>query len=412
MLSKRGVRLRVILAWGCIAGVAFGGEDEGRPVRNPDGSGKVVHRAVFSWSPNGLQGLDEAVREKIRNELELSYGVEAWSKPLARRLDGPGNEFEFEATAYFRDVRQLRFYNQGLWSVIQPGTSLKPELPEKPNAASAPPLSGKPRFDYSAEVAAARDQWAQSRGRLGLPEDFAPPGLDREGRPIVMLKLSGSTVSRPKPGAGNLLPLVCLWPCPPSGFIRFTRCLIEQAEADDGENLRDKARSYFVRDSFLSRGFPEHMVFFDLPFPGPKAKAISMIAGTLAYLEGSTETRVVDLGFSSIAAGSEGTASGVKILRMFEEGFPNDRFIRFAVEIPESVMESDRIRGLLFFDAKGRGLDTAAAEAVYVRNGKTAVVRSLVDGAVARIALEEYRDVTLREARFRVRPVMLDPAEP
>lgn len=412
MLSKRGVRLRVVLAWGCIAGAAFGGEDEGRPFLNPDGSGKVVHRAVFSGTPDDFQGLEEAVREKIRNELELSYGVEAWSKPLVRRLDGPRNEFEFEATAYFRDVRQLRFYNQGLWSVIQPGTSLNPELPEKPAAPSVSPSSGKPRFDYAAEVAAARDQWAHSREQLGLPGDFAPPGLDREGRPIVMLKLSGSAVSRPDPGANSPLPLTCLWPCPPSGFIRFTRCSIEQAEADDGGSLRDKARSYFVRDSFLTQGFPEHMVFFDLPLPGPKAKAISMIAGTLAYLEGSTETRVVDLGFNSIAAGSEGTASGVKILRMSAEEFPNDRFIRYEVQIPESVMESDRIRGLLFFDAKGRGLDTAAAEAVCVRNGKTAIVRSMVDGEVARIAIEEYREVTLREARFRVRPVVLEPAEP
>lgn len=412
MPSKSGGRLCFALVCACIAGVAVA--DAGRPVLNPDGSGKVVHRIVFPWPPAAFPNLEEALREKVRNELELSHGVEAWSKPLVRRLDGPRNEFEFAVTAYFRDVRRVRFYDQGLRSVIQRGSAPSRGLPEKSNPASAPSLSGKPRFDYSAEVAAARDQWAHSREQLGLPEKFAPPGLDREGRPIVMLKsLARSPVPRPDPGGGNPLSLACLWPCPPFGFIRFTRCSIEQAEVDDGGNLLDKARSSFVRDSVLTRGFPENIVSFDLPFPGPEAKAISTIAGTLAYLEGSAETRVVDLGFKSMSVGSEGIAPGIKILSTSKDGTPNDRFVRFEIEIPGSFIESDRIRGLLFFDAKGAVLDTAMApEAACVRTGKNAVVRSRVDGAVARIAIEEYREVRLREARFRVRPVILAPAEP
>jgi hypothetical protein len=82
---------------------------------NPDGSGKVVLRSIFSPVSFELTektpSPEKTMMKAVREELEKSEGVDAWKDVTAvLRDDG---KIELRATAYFRDFSQLKLHNQG-----------------------------------------------------------------------------------------------------------------------------------------------------------------------------------------------------------------------------------------------------------------------------------------------------------
>lgn len=113
---------------------------------NPDGSGKVMHRAVFSVS-TAAPDEEEQIRRVIRGEVDFSNGVEAWSDVDCRKLDD--GRIEFRATAYFSDFNQLNFFHQGMvekikWQLINEprGLTLRgvTAIPSYRHAGGSPPV--------------------------------------------------------------------------------------------------------------------------------------------------------------------------------------------------------------------------------------------------------------------------------
>jgi hypothetical protein len=76
---------------------------------NPDGSGRVTVR----WTGPGGPGAPSP-DEFVRSELERAQGVVAWADvDCATDSSASGEQLVFTATAWFADVRALRFHCQG-----------------------------------------------------------------------------------------------------------------------------------------------------------------------------------------------------------------------------------------------------------------------------------------------------------
>jgi hypothetical protein len=86
---------------------------------NPDGSGKVKIKCVsapVSFDIGEKKSPDEVMRKSVRETLEQSTGVDAWSDVVAAiRDDG---KMSFTGTAYFKDIDQLRLKIMGNTSSI------------------------------------------------------------------------------------------------------------------------------------------------------------------------------------------------------------------------------------------------------------------------------------------------------
>jgi len=81
---------------------------------NPDGSGKVVHEAVFPVNELEIDeniGREIKLKEEILAELKNAKGVEVWDE-VSYKYEGE-DKIYFKATAYFKDISQLKFHNSG-----------------------------------------------------------------------------------------------------------------------------------------------------------------------------------------------------------------------------------------------------------------------------------------------------------
>jgi hypothetical protein len=86
---------------------------------NPDGSGKVKIKCVsapMSFNLTEKKSPEETMKSQVRETLEQSTGVDAWSDVSASiRDDG---KTVFSAVAYFRDIEQLKLHVMGASSPI------------------------------------------------------------------------------------------------------------------------------------------------------------------------------------------------------------------------------------------------------------------------------------------------------
>jgi hypothetical protein len=140
---------------------------------NPDGSGKVVVRMVFTpfrldFGPEKDPSSEDQLKDAARDEIEKAKGVEAWSDVAwTRRPDGKA---EFKGTAYFKDLAALKLHTQGLSGF--PGTLTLKKTPaggftleaapeEKPEAP--PALSDA---EVKKKLAEERAQYQQSKAFL------------------------------------------------------------------------------------------------------------------------------------------------------------------------------------------------------------------------------------------------------
>lgn len=166
---RKTVPVLFVLAAGCI-------DLEQTYTLNPDGSGKVAVRSVFT--PFSLQlgdkekVPDEQILEAVREEITKAEGVDAWSDVAwSRRPDGKS---EFRGTAYFRDVSKLSLHGHGfsgfpgkvsLAKTADGGTvlSLKPGDGKEEAAPDGPPLTDE---EVKVKMPEERAKWQQGKAFL------------------------------------------------------------------------------------------------------------------------------------------------------------------------------------------------------------------------------------------------------
>jgi len=83
---------------------------------NPDGTGKVFHKALILSDKLLLNMGDKLSEEEkfhtmVKEELQKAKGVDAWSDVT---FTHEGSLIRFEGTAYFKNINKLKFHNSGI----------------------------------------------------------------------------------------------------------------------------------------------------------------------------------------------------------------------------------------------------------------------------------------------------------
>jgi hypothetical protein len=221
--------------------------------------------------------------------------------------------------------------------MAQGGLSLDNSLNEKLFGEKAPlraVITGAlPKFDYAAEVAAARPEYAALLKKLGpassswgagmgMTDDndstvLAPPA---QGGAFKSLKVGGirwvfasdanNSLQVFNGSPGYTLSLIGELP---GSVLAFSGGEVDAATALDGSDLLPEQEwDRKINFPFLSGDHLSVMFEVSLQSPGPEVKGFKEISGSLTYSVGVGMTNV-DLGFTEIQAGALGTEYGAMI---------------------------------------------------------------------------------------------------
>lgn len=415
---------------------------------NPDGSGRVQLR----WSAPAGPDPDQF----LRSELQGAHGVDAWAD-VACRVDG--DRLEFTATAWFADVKRLRFHCQGFHSnqldfavtplddgdvevaSVQQGQPMFGPVPAGADEAtlrsamaeergkltvargfveelfagmrgvatlrlpgrlqdtdrgeriddnavrvefagqqlldlldrllqddavmldllragdaapqramallgdSAPirlrTVGGAaPQFDYAAEVASAREQWAELQATL-------PPAARplQPGEPLANVRVLASKLVREADSSRGLNPMgqnYCGWSLTIAGDLPEPALGADEGALDSA--LTEGGKQLAPDDEWQRRiSFPRltddgRTVYFDVDLPLPDGDGLQVLRGSITcrFARGEDE---LELGFPELAEGAEGSVLGARLQQCgMEDG-------RFACELQLQVAR-DRVRAL------------------------------------------------------------------
>jgi hypothetical protein len=187
-------------------------------VLNPDGSGKVAVKLVFTpfkIDVGGEKTPEEQLKESVRNEIERAEGVDAW-KDVSYRLLADGKS-EFAGTAYFKDLSKLKLHNQGFSGLLEDLTVVRDaagattlEIKPGKKGEDAPAPAELTEEELKAKMKEERTKFQQMKPLLaGMLADlkarkaFRLPGkvtassnFKREGESAVAVAIEGAALLR------------------------------------------------------------------------------------------------------------------------------------------------------------------------------------------------------------------------
>lgn len=178
---------------------------------------------------------------------------------------------------------------------------------------------GEPVFDYEAEVAAAREDFAALQQQLGTgPVAVAAPAQSGELKSLTVVGVrlarvvDDSLENRPF-GTNPGFTLSLLAELPGSVLSMTDECTLDTAIADDGASLLPESE-WDRRISFPNLAPDKSRVLFEaqMGLPGPGVKGLKEVSGRLQYRVASG-TKEIDLGFAQLAAGTAGTELGAHL---------------------------------------------------------------------------------------------------
>jgi hypothetical protein len=254
--------------------------------------GKVAESSSFTTEPNGA----------LRLQFDGAKLVEAMDKIL----------------------------NDDAWCMKNLGKMSSPEKPEMDDETSAlvfgskgpvrASVSGnKAAFDYAAEVAAAKSEFARIKKQLGAsPVEVAAPA---QGGALKCIRVVGIRLVtetdkqreiRPfNYDAGYTLALLAEFPGSILGVTDDSG--LDSAIADDGSNLLPnseyKQRFHFPR---LTKDKTGTILEAELLAPGPSVKGLRELSGHLKY-NVAVASKEMDLGITEMKSGAQGTELGAQI---------------------------------------------------------------------------------------------------
>lgn len=211
---------------------------------------------------------------------------------------------------------------------------------------------GKPLFDYTAEVAAARKDFALLQEQFTEP--IAPPA---KGEAMKSLNVVGVRMSEEVDKKLGLRPFnsesgfsFCVLGEFPGSVLAVSEVLLEKATADDGSDLLPES-DWDRKASFPSLSETKTEVMFELKMkmPEPRVKYFREISGNIQYAV-SSGLKETDLGFSSLKAGEKGEEFNAEITEI-KDGWKNDGSKEIEIKLS---LEADSMKSLILVDGAKR----------------------------------------------------------
>lgn len=373
-------------------------------------------RAQYQQGKAFLQGMLGEL--KVRATFTLPGPVESTS---CFKKAGPSTaQMSLDGAALMKAVDTLMLDDAVLEKQIRARGDLKGAPPadaaffEKIFGEKGPPrattsAAGAPVFDYAKEVAAAKAGQDALMKKLGAQ---APPPAAAQGGALKGVKVMGVKWVHATDGKRGVRPLNTMEPGLtlallaelPGAVLSIKEGKITRAVTDAGEDLLPK------RDWDRSLHFPsltedKAAVAFDvnLKLPGPAAKGIQEVSGTLTYLVGTT-TKDVDLGFDALTTGAKGREMGASIGDVEEPAFDQGTQ---TLELKLAVAR-DTIAGVEFFDAAGAKLDARPSGSMW--GGRNTTLTYSLKGKFpgkGRVVAKVWQDLQPHQVPFTVKDVDL-----
>ena len=211
---------------------------------------------------------------------------------------------------------------------------------------------GKPLFDYTAEVAAARKDFVKIQEQFTSP--IAPPaaGEAMKSLSIVGVQISEKVDEKLQLRPFNSEPGFCFAVIGefPGSVLAVSEIVLEKAIADDGSDLLPE-REWDRKASFPRLSESNTAVMFELKMamPGSEVKSLKELSGTIQYTV-SSGMKEVDLGLDSIKAGGRGREFGAEIVEV-KDGWNDDGSKEIEIKLD---LDSDTVKSLIMVDGTKR----------------------------------------------------------
>jgi len=211
---------------------------------------------------------------------------------------------------------------------------------------------GEPLFDYAAEVAAARENFAKLQEEFTGP--IAPPAA---GEAMKSLKIVGVQMSEEVDEKIGLRPFnsepglsLCFLGEFPGSVLAVSEIMLETAVGSDGSDLLPETE-WNRKASFPRLSETNTAVMFELKLemPKPEVKSFRELSGNIQYTVSGGE-KEVDLGFSALKAGEKGKEFKAEIVEI-KDGWQNDGSKEIEIEL---ALDSDTVKSLVLVDGAKR----------------------------------------------------------
>ncbi|MCG3149426.1 MAG: hypothetical protein PCFJNLEI_02888 [Verrucomicrobiae bacterium] len=269
----------------------------------------------------------------------------------------------------------------------------------------------QPLFDFAAEAAAAKQAMPAMLKTLKLDALVSARPAAQAGtfKGLTVAGVQLVTVADQKRqinpfnrnAAGLAFSLVAELP---AGVISVTKGEVTKAVTDTGEDLLP-VKEWDRRVSFPRLTPDKSAVVFEVAVgvPGPQARGIQELAGTLEYFM-ATKTREVDLGIADFTAGAAGTEFGATIKSIkASEWQAGSTALALRLRVAK-----DTIKSVTFYDAAGAKLEAKQGGSMSSGNDVTLDFNRKGEyPAKGRIVVEVYDDGQTFRAPFELKNVSL-----
>jgi len=176
-------------------------------------------------------------------------------------------------------------------------------------------------FDYDAEVAAAREEFATVQQQLNTGPGTTATAAPAQGGELKSLKVMGVRLVREADESREIQPfgngasytLSLLAELPGSVMTMTDECALDKAVADDGSDLLPESdfnrKIHFPK---LASDKAAVLIEVELKLPGAAVKGIREVSGHLQY-KVAGPTKELGLGFPKLAAGAKAKELGAEI---------------------------------------------------------------------------------------------------
>lgn len=270
-------------------------------------------------------------------------------------------------------------------------------------------IGGKPLFDYAAEMAAAKVEFAKIKKQLGAsPVEVAAPakGGELKGIKVVGVRLVSESDKKREIRPFNYdagYTLVLLAELPGSVLAITDKSGLDTAVADDGSDLLQESE-WKRRFSFpkLSKDKAAVLLEAELMAPGAGVRALKELSGHLQY-KVAGGTKEIDLGIEELKADAKGTELGVQI-KSIKEGWLKDGSQQMELKLKiekEALKAMHLVVGDAKTELKQNGYGGAMGSYTYTYESKT------VFPAKARLVAEVYDRLQTFDASFKLENISL-----